>query len=129
MGRYINGDIDHKFWFGVQSSAAASQFGGEVETSDIPYEYYSMDCFNVQVLDKLISKVNKIFNTKITRATDPEWFWEKSEKEGETRTRVGYWWEDPTLKEHLEDMADVQLGLKIYQKILENGECYFVAET
>jgi hypothetical protein len=129
MGRYVNGDIEHKFWFGVQSSAAATQFGGETEYQDIPYEYHSMDCFDVEVLDKKIKYVNKIFNTKITRETDPEWFWELYDKNGKARTRVGHWWDDPNLKEYLEDMADICLGLKIYQHIHKNGECYFTAQT
>jgi len=29
MGRYYSGDIEGKFWFGVQSSDDASFFGGE----------------------------------------------------------------------------------------------------
>ena len=29
MGRYYSGDIEGKFWFGVQSSNAADRFGAE----------------------------------------------------------------------------------------------------
>jgi len=39
MGRYYYGDIDGKFWFGVQSSDAADRFG---KTGHAPshLEYY-----------------------------------------------------------------------------------------
>jgi hypothetical protein len=36
MGRHYSGDIEGKFWFGVQSSDDASLFGGETsEPNDI----------------------------------------------------------------------------------------------
>ena len=43
MGRYYNGDIEGKFWFGVQDSDDASFFGGEkVEPNYIEY-YFEKD--------------------------------------------------------------------------------------
>ena len=43
MGRYYSGDIEGKFWFGVQSSTAARRFGGsESEPNYINY-YFSED--------------------------------------------------------------------------------------
>ena len=37
MGRYYNGDIEGKFWFGVQSSDDADFFGKEGEPSHINF--------------------------------------------------------------------------------------------
>src|ERR1017187_9783177 len=38
MGRYYSGDIEGKFWFGVQSSDDASFFGGEeIEPNHVEY--------------------------------------------------------------------------------------------
>ena len=42
MGRYYHGDINGKFWFGVQSSVDACNFGGEYEV------LYSWSCCGVQ---------------------------------------------------------------------------------
>ena len=42
MGRYYYGDINGKFWFGVQSSTDASNFGGEAE------ELYCWSCCRMQ---------------------------------------------------------------------------------
>ena len=40
MGRYYSGDIEGKFWFGVQDSDDASFFGGEVvEPNYIQYPF------------------------------------------------------------------------------------------
>lgn len=41
MGRYYSGDIEGKFWFGVQSSDDAGFFGGEVVEPN--YIQYSFD--------------------------------------------------------------------------------------
>lgn len=44
MGRYYSGDIEGKFWFGVQSSTDASFFGGnECEPGYIEYEFTRED--------------------------------------------------------------------------------------
>ena len=40
MGRYYNGDIEGKFWFGIQSSDDAEYFGA-VQEDWIQYEVYS----------------------------------------------------------------------------------------
>jgi len=115
MGRYITGDIDHKFWFAVQSSDAASKFGGEMEHSYIQYGYDDMEDFNIETLDALIKTFNTDFDEKVDKSTDPEWFnkWYNS-KRGVSESAA-------------ELVADVQLGITIYQCLLEEGQCYFEA--
>ena len=39
MGRYIHGDVEHKFWFGIQPSDVIETFGGQ--PSEIINWYYS----------------------------------------------------------------------------------------
>ena len=49
MGRYYSGDIEGKFWFGVQSSDDASFFGGEMyEPNYIEYEFSKEDLKDIK---------------------------------------------------------------------------------
>ena len=41
MGRYYNGDISGKFWFGIQPSDDASQLGGKL---DLVYRFHGCGC-------------------------------------------------------------------------------------
>ena len=119
MGRYTSGDIDHKFWFGIQSSDAASKFGGEMSQSYIQYAYGDMEDFNIETLDALIKTFNTDFDEKVDKTINPDWFYE---------------WYNNKIKEQVvsdsaaELIADVQLGITIYQCILEEGYCCFEAE-
>ena len=46
MGRYYQGDIEGKFWFGVQSSDDANNFGGsEIEVQDEDGEVMELEYF------------------------------------------------------------------------------------
>ena len=44
MGRYYGGDIEGKFWFGVQSSVDARHFGADPEESEKVYSYCGDSC-------------------------------------------------------------------------------------
>ena len=114
MGRYITGDIDHKLWFGVQPSDAASQFGGEMEHTYVQYGYGCMEDFKIEHIDSLIEKFNKASGEKIDKAIDSKWFWDWQRNVKDTQL--------------IELAADIQLGIRIYQCLLEEGQCYFQAE-
>ena len=43
MGRYYNGDIEGKFWFGVQSSSDADFFGVEGNINYLNYHFNESD--------------------------------------------------------------------------------------
>jgi len=120
MGRYISGDIKHMFWIGTQNSDAASQFGGEEENNSIPYHYGSMEDFDVERLNKLIKQLNKKYNDIVHLETEPGYLYGE-EDEGFDEG----WWE---LVQNDTLVADVQLGLRIYQCIKKNGSCSFEAE-
>jgi len=122
MGRYINGDINRKLWFAVQSSDAADQFG---VTGEQPNElYYYFDESNLQEvneqieilenelgdwkqkLDEFFNKVNG-YNKQIV------------EEHG-----LDYYMFEKMIKHY----ADLELGLDIKKCIEENGSCEFTAE-
>ena len=81
MGRYYNGDIEGKFWFGLQPSDAPSRFGGtEQEPAYITYDFQEEDLEEVEqevksieeaaeakVLDAISSKVFAIMPPRFRR--------------------------------------------------------------
>lgn len=118
MGRYYSGDINGKFWFALQSSDAASRFGGYAsEPQYIYYNFYEEHLEDVQaelkrIEDKLGDKmaiIDKFFQ-------DNEFYNDKMlEDAGISRAE-------------LSDYADYGLGKQIEQCIIENGQCSFEAE-
>lgn len=118
MGRYYSGDIEGKFWFGVQSSDAADRFG---VTGQVPnfLEYYFSDDdkkyveAGLKVIeDKLgdqLQKMDEFFNNN-------------------------YGYNDEMLKnagideEFLSEYADYQLGKQILECLNDQGYCEFTAE-
>jgi len=118
MGRYYSGDIEGKFWFGVQSSVAADRFGStHNESNFVTYDYYEDDLEAVEAEIKNIEdalgdklKVIENFFEGVDGYTD-----EMLTKEGIT-------------SEELSEYADLGLGIKIRDCIKENGDCHFEAE-
>jgi hypothetical protein len=131
MGRYYSGDIEGKFWFGVQSSMDAESFGGEYDmledeegneygaqfsffTKDIPdieeglktaLEELGED--NKKKLDDFFAKVNSYNNEMIEKET------------GIPVLKV---------KELLEPYARYLFGEEILKCVQEKGQCVFEAE-
>lgn len=116
MGRYYNGDIEGKFWFGVQPSDAAERFGGAAcEPSVINYHFNEYDLETVQ--EELKSIENKVDIQKLINFFEPDngYSQEGIDEAGITDNEV-------------RDYADYVLGKKIEKCIIENGECNFEAE-
>jgi hypothetical protein len=118
MGRYYNGDIEGKFWFGLQGSNAASRFGGqECEPSYINY-FFSEDDLND--VNKELERIETDLGSTMEVLNK---FFEDCH---------GY--NDDDLKEigvtnnKLLEYADYLLGVKIRDSIIENGQCSFDAE-
>ena len=119
MGRYYSGDINGKFWFGVQSSGAASRFGGtESEPQFIEYYFDKEDD-----LESVEAEIKEIETTLGDKLKVIEEFFEKNN---------GY--NDEMLekisisKEDLSDYADLGLGIQIRDCIKDKGYCSFNAE-
>lgn len=124
MGRYYEGDIEGKFWFGVQSSTAADRFGSTyVEPNYVDY-YYSEDDLpqvekELQVIETTIGKVNFALLDKFFEECDGY------------NDQIMNDFHPELLKiynKHKSDYADYGLGKKIRDCIKENGECSFTAE-
>ena len=123
MGRYYSGDIEGKFWFAVQSSDAASRFGGEEhEPQYISYNFDKEEHFegvqrelkaiedkvgieNIKAIEDCFGRING-YNDSIL------------EKEG----ILEIW------NEHKSDYADYVLGKKIEKHLIDNDYCQFDAE-
>jgi hypothetical protein len=118
MGRYYNGDIEGKFWFALQSSDAASRFGGEeLEPSYISYHFNEDHLKEVEEEIKYIEE--KLGDNK--KIIDD--FFSKKQSYSDQDL------EDINIsRAMLSDYADLDLGIKIRDCIVENGECNFDAE-
>jgi len=123
MGRYYSGDIEGKFWFGVQSSDDASFFGGEeIEPNTISYYFDKDDLPEIEEgiaeckkeLGENKEKLDKFFG-KVESYTDEKVAEELGIKKDEVGT-VMEWY------------ARLELGKKILRCVKKNGECSFEAE-
>ena len=130
MGRYYQGDIEGKFWFGVQSSDDANNFGGsEIELQDDDGEIYELEYFfNKEDLES----INEGIQTCITDLGEF-----KSKLDEVFSSSNGY--NPDVLAKQLgvaeakystimESYARLVLGNKIKKCVEEKGECRFTAE-
>jgi hypothetical protein len=124
MGRYYYGDIDGKFWFGVQSSDAADRFGviGS-EPSYIEYYFSKDDLPEVEAeLDRIVKGLGDNFE-KIRNFFDNQ--------NGYNDIMVAHALgieEEEKVKYIISEYADYTLGVKIRDHLLENDYCSFTAE-
>lgn len=122
MGRYYSGDIEGKFWFGVQSSNAADRFG--VEASEPAYLTY---CYDEEDLEAIEAEIANIITTigedNISKLDN---FFSRANGYNDAIL------EEQGVKEifdkHISDYADLLLGIKIRDYIKEHGSCSFDAE-
>ena len=63
MGRYYTGDIEGKFWFGLQSSTAADRFG--VSYNEPNYVEYYYDQENLEGVETEIKSIEDALGDKI----------------------------------------------------------------
>ena len=135
MGRYYEGDIEGKFWFGIQSSDDADFFGSAGFQPDYLEYYYEESDINkiehglAQCLDHLGSKKELL----------DDFF---KECNGYTREEICELLDIPvpkpsmSLEEHkkskyqyyLEWYARYELGVKILDRVKSNKFCSFRAE-
>lgn len=113
MGRYYSGDIEGKFWFGLQASNAPSRFGG-VEQEPAYITYY----FEEENLEEIEEEIKAIEEKLGAKKDVIDKFFE---------TNKGY--NDAMLKEinitssELSDYADLGLGIQIRDCVKEQGYC------
>lgn len=118
MGRYYSGDIEGKFWFGVQNSNAADRFGVTgCEPSVLEY-YFDED--SLEDVEAEIARIEEGLRADLERL------------EAFFKERNGYSLADLEEAEitpfMLSEYADLRLGRKIRDRLKETGECSFTAE-
>jgi len=123
MGRYYSGDIEGKFWFGVQASDDASFFGGSEEEPNYTAYYFNTD--DLKTIKKGITKCKtklKGYKTKIDKffKNCGGYTEESLAKEIATSTEK--------TKELLEWYARLELGQKILKCVKKQEYCSFDAE-
>tara|TARA_Y100000114_G_scaffold104303_1_gene97545 strand:- start:158 stop:574 length:417 start_codon:yes stop_codon:yes gene_type:complete len=137
MGRYYNGDIEGKFWFGVQSSDDADFFGVQGEPRYYSYYFEKENLPKIEegikkcknALGSLLKPLNKFFeenngyNDKMLvdylneRRKDIFPYLDKSDNFNEKEIRS-----------YLEWYARLELGEQILDCVKEKGYCNFEAE-
>lgn len=118
MGRYYSGDIEGKFWFALQSSDAASRFGG-IESEPAHIEYY-FDEDHLKEVESEIKNIEDSLGDKI-RILD-EFFASNNGYTDKSIEALG------VSMNELREYADLGLGIKIRDCIKEFGQCSFQAE-
>jgi hypothetical protein len=125
MGRYYEGDISGKFWFGIQSSNAADRFGSiGYEPSYAVYTFTKEDHLDTvkNELD-LIKAITSEENIKLLDDFFEQYTYYSNEKMEEfNKDLPGIW------NKYKSDYADYCLGLQIYNYLLEHDYCEFTAE-
>lgn len=118
MGRYYHGDIEGKFWFAVQSSVAAERFGGEMYEPN--YVDFYFDESHLDGVNAEIERIEQKLGDMKQKIDD--FFTAHSGYNDDMLLEAGI---DPKL---LVDYADLGLGIKIRDCIVQQGSCQFEAE-
>lgn len=118
MGRYYNGDIEGKFWFGIQSSDAATRFSASAECEQSYIEYY-FDEDNLQEVQDELKGIEDSLGENLQKIED--FFSGKDSYRDEQLSEIGI------TSSMLSDYADYLLGKKIEKCIIEQGQCQFEA--
>ena len=127
MGRYYSGDIEGKFVFGSQSSAAADRFGVGGRVPDyLEYYYNEADLEDLQTELKTIEdgmgehgEYLKVYYDLYGSNDDVQITFEEYLKKGDKK---------PLNEEQLLEFFDYRIGKKIEECIKEQGDCSFTAE-
>lgn len=121
MGRYYSGDIEGKFWFGVQSSTAADRFG--VQYTEPDYVQY---CYSKEDLPKVEKEIDNILNILGENKQKLDDFFNSCFAYNENLLKehglLEIW------ETHKRDYADLELGIKIRDCLLEQDYCEFECE-
>ena len=136
MGRYYDGDISGKFWFGIQSSNAADRFGVTGEVDEDMEELYGGDCplgysFDEENLSSVTNEIKKIENNLgVTKELLDNFFKENSTYDSDdieelfNKNNIEFTDVDFILS----DYADLRLGYQIKECLEKNGYCSFEAD-
>ena len=118
MGRYFHGDIEGKFWFGVQRSDAPSRFG---VTEELVYVFCEDDIPSIE---------EEIKNIKATLGDNKEkldaFFKERQYYNDNDLIKAGF--KENEIHNLLVEYADLELGERILNCVKEKGSCEIFCE-
>ena len=123
MGRYYNGDINGKFWFGVQSSTDASFFGGE-EYEPNHMDYY----FDTDDLDDIRKGIKTCLEELGDKKKELDDFFEKNNGYDDKMIIEQTTIKEEEIKPLLTWLARLALGEQILKQVEEHEKCSFEAE-
>jgi len=138
MGRYYSGDIEGKFWFGVQSSDDAIHFGGTADFIDGDGEVLDEDetdgavemyfHFGQEDVESIKEGIQKCLDELGENHEKIEKFFDERDSYNDEILANALETSVPKTRSLLEHYARLGLGLKIENCVGENGECNFTAE-
>jgi hypothetical protein len=130
MGREYYGDINGKFWYGVQSSTSSVRFGGHYERDeDEDSEYTTSVSFYFEDICRVVSELmdikKKHVGFKYFKMLEKHFSKNNSYDINKLAKKLSL----PVDKVEylLSEYADYQLGKQIFDYMFENGSCSFVA--
>ena len=119
MGRYYSGDIEGKFWFGLQQSNAADRFGSIGQ--DPCYLEYWFDNEHLEEIEEEILNIESSLGDKLQMIE--QFFLDNNGYTVDALAKHGI------TNNELSDYADLQLGIKIRDCVKQQGQCSFNAEV
>lgn len=123
MGRYYSGDIEGKFWFGVQNSDDASFFGGtELDPSYINYQFEKSDLPNIEKGLEECTKELGIYEEKLNK------FFEEKDSYNDEQIAKALAISEDKVHKLLQWYARKELGQKILDCVKKQDYCNFEAE-
>ena len=123
MGRYYNGDINGKFWFGVQSSDCANRFGVVGSQPETLYYYFNES--DLQSVQDELKEIEQSMGDYLKQLND---FFTKNNGYTDIELAKELGISEAKLKNILSEYADYELGKEIEKSIIKNGQCEFYAE-
>ena len=123
MGRWIQGDIEAKFWVGIQPSDAADRFGViGVQPEELYYYFQKEDLESVETeIEVIEKKLDKYLPLMVQFFTGKDCY-----SDEKLATALGITTSETKIL--LRDYADLELGRLIRDCIKEQGSCEFTAE-
>ena len=123
MGRYYYGDIEGKFWFGLQSSTSADRFGVEGQAPN--YLNYYFDKGDLEGVQEKLAWIEKYLGKDLKILQD--FFKEPRGWNDKIIAELLHTTEDLARKK-ISEFADYLLGKQIEECIIRQGSCDFDAE-
>lgn len=121
MGRYMTGDLEYKFWFGVQSSEDIYEFGFE-ESEDSVRGYFPIS--KKKDIEATVSVFKKGFKVKFKMTY--EQFNDTMNKKGYSMSSSDPETETEVWKEKCRLAAKISLGTCILEGFKKNKDSLFV---